>query len=540
MGGMAEILLARAREQADHLVVIKRMHRQLAADRESVQMFLGEARLATTLHHPNVVEVYEIGQDNDLHYIAMEHLHGHDLRSVLSQMATQRVPMRLGQALAIARGMCRGLEYTHERTDADGVLLGIVHRDVSPHNVVLTYNGRVKLVDFGIAKASTQGSRTRTGIVKGKVAYMSPEQAMGDELDRRSDVFCIGIMLWEMTTGRRLYRRKSELESLKALVEADATRPSTLIPNYPLDLEQVVMKALARDREQRWATAAELDEAVTTVAKQRRVDLAPSTLATLMSTAFREEFTAWQAARRAGISLGDHLVAGLAGEASTRPPDNAAAAAEIEDLDLEDLPTTVILPKSARTTRPSARSSTGPALTPTIAPRRRPWWIIAACIAFLGSIGLLVATIASGDEPAPARLPAAGKPAAPPAMPPPSIPARPAVVAPSTAASVGAPAASPIRETTPAVELRRPVAPKPRTVAPKPRTTVAPKPKDTVAPARSDVATPAPEGNTAPAASAETAPATREAIAPTPPDATPHDAAAPAHAEPAPLVLPRP
>jgi serine/threonine protein kinase len=311
MGGMAEILLARAREPSkpERLVVLKRMHRQLAADREYVQMFVDEARIATTLRHPNVVEVYEFGEDGDQYYIAMEYLHGHDLRRVLSDMAKQQIPIRLGQALAIASGVCRGLDYTHERTSPEGELLGIVHRDVSPHNVLLTYSGRVKLVDFGIAKASGQLGRTRTGILKGKVAYMSPEQAMGDTLDRRSDVFCIGILLWEMTTGHWLYRRKSELETLKAVVESDAPRPSQLNPSYPPELEQIVMKTLARKREDRWATAGELDDALIEFAKRRRLNLSPAMLGTLMSSVFSEEVAAWQDARRAGASLGDHLVA---------------------------------------------------------------------------------------------------------------------------------------------------------------------------------------------------------------------------------------
>jgi len=191
MGGMAEILLARVKGSVpERLVVLKRLHRHLAADDEFVQMFIDEARLATTLRHSNVVEVYEFGEDSEQYYIVMEYLHGYDLRRVLSEMAQRKISVRLSHALAIITGVCRGLDYTHERTNAAGELLGVVHRDVSPHNVLVTYTGGVKLLDFGIAKANSQQSRTRTGILKGKVAYMSPEQAMGEELDRRSDVCC--------------------------------------------------------------------------------------------------------------------------------------------------------------------------------------------------------------------------------------------------------------------------------------------------------------------------------------------------------------
>jgi serine/threonine protein kinase len=309
MGGMAEILLARVNGATpERLVVLKRMHRQLASDRDHIAMFMDEARLATTLRHPNVVEVYEFGEEHGQHYIVMEYLHGHDLRRVLSEMARRAVSIRLSQALAIINGVCRGLDYTHERTRADGELLGLVHRDVSPHNVHLTYYGKVKLLDFGIAKTSSQLSRTRTGILKGKVAYMSPEQAMGEALDRRSDVFCIGILLWEMTTGQWLYRRKSELETLKAVAESDAPLPSRVHPGYPRDLEQIVMKTLARKREDRWATAGELADALGEFTARHRINLVPATLGGMMQSLFSEEVAAWQDARRAGATLGEHLV----------------------------------------------------------------------------------------------------------------------------------------------------------------------------------------------------------------------------------------
>ena len=309
MGGMAEILLARVNGASpERLVVLKRLHRQLAVDRDHIAMFMDEARLATTLRHPNVVEVYEFGEEHGQYYIVMEYLHGHDLRRVLSEMARRAVSIRLSHALAIINGVCRGLDYTHERTRADGELLGIVHRDVSPHNVHLTFNGKVKLLDFGIAKTTIQLARTRTGILKGKVAYMSPEQAMGEDLDRRSDVFSIGILLWEMTTGQWLYRRKSELEALKAVAESDAPLPSRVHPGYPRDLEQIVMKTLARKREDRWATAGELADALGEFTARHRINLVPATLGGMMQSLFSEEVAAWQDARRAGATLGDHLV----------------------------------------------------------------------------------------------------------------------------------------------------------------------------------------------------------------------------------------
>jgi hypothetical protein len=314
-GGMAELHLVRACDP-ERLVVVKRLRRELAIDPEFIRMFLDEARIASTLHHPNIVEVHEIGENAGQCYIAMEHLHGHDLRDVMAR----RQPLRLEQALSIARSVAVGLHYTHERTDAEGTLLGIVHRDVSPHNVFLTYDGGVKIVDFGIAKASTQLSRTRTGVLKGKIAYMSPEQAMGQRLDRRSDVFGIGILLWEMTTGRWLYHRRSELDTLNAVASERPQRPSRVVSRYPRDLERLVMKTLARSREERWAKASELIDAIDEIARRRRYSLGPEVVSELMATAFPGELGAWRAAHAIGVSLGDHLVA--QGEAAVRRSDD--------------------------------------------------------------------------------------------------------------------------------------------------------------------------------------------------------------------------
>jgi len=400
---MAEILLARVRDPAkpERLVVLKRMHRQLAVDREYVKMFVDEARLAISLRHPNVVEVYESGEDDDQFYIAMEYLHGHDLRRVLSQMAKKRVPMRLANALSIARAVCRALDYTHERTDpSSGELLGIIHRDVSPHNVLVTYGGRVKLVDFGIAKTSIQQARTRTGILKGKVAYMSPEQALGEPLDRRSDVFCIGILLWEMTTGHWLYRRKSELETLKAVVEEDAPAPSQRIAGYPRELEAIIMKTLARNREDRWQSAGELGEALTAFAKQRRLDLRPAALSSLMAATFSEEVESWNAARSSGLSLGDHLADAEHREAvpilnNERYSPNPAG--------IEDLPTTVVWPQQPQQAQSSTSWRQWLRWPPTWLQNPPTWlqirwyWVVIAAIIALGAAGLLASELLHED-----------------------------------------------------------------------------------------------------------------------------------------------
>ena len=353
---MAEVYLARGTDP-ERLVVVKKLRAPLAVESEYVRMFLAEGRLALTLRHPNVVEVYEIGEDAGQCYIAMEYLHGHDLRETMARMVERHALVQLDQALSVVRAVAAGLHYTHERTGADGEMLGIVHRDVSPHNVLLTFDGRVKLVDFGIAKTTSQETRTRTGVLKGKVAYMAPEQAMGLAIDRRSDLFCLGILLWEMTTGRRLFRRRTELETLNAVAQDRPPRPSRIVAGYPRDLERVIMKALARSREDRWATAGELIEAIDEVARRHKLTLGPEPVRALISVAFADELAAWRAVQPFGISLADHLVA---------QNDRETTRANDTDLDTEDDRDMLPVPSFERTRYEHP------------ARRRRWWWPVLA------------------------------------------------------------------------------------------------------------------------------------------------------------------
>ena len=259
VGGMAEIYLARALgiEGFEKLVVLKRILPQYADNEEFVQMFLDEARVAATLHHSNVVQVYDIGSVDGQYFLSMEFLHGQDGRQLMKACATRATPLPRQNALAIAIGVCAGLHYAHERI-VDGRPLDLVHRDVSPQNVFVTYDGGIKLLDFGIARASSRLTETRGGTLKGKIAYMSPEQCGGYPLDRRSDIFAAAIMLWEMTTGRRLFTGSSDFEILRKVKEEDAPPPSSVVADYPPALEHIVMKGLARDRERRYATAEEM------------------------------------------------------------------------------------------------------------------------------------------------------------------------------------------------------------------------------------------------------------------------------------------
>ncbi|HWE31294.1 MAG TPA: serine/threonine-protein kinase [Polyangia bacterium] len=301
VGGMAEIYLARALglEGFEKLVVLKRILPQYADNDEFVQMFLDEARVAATLHHSNVVQVYDIGSVDGQYFLSMEFLHGQDGRQLMKACATRHTPLPQEHALSIGMGVLAGLHYAHERV-VDGRPLDLVHRDVSPQNVFVTYDGGIKLLDFGIARASSRLTETRGGTLKGKIAYMSPEQCGGFPLDRRSDIFAAAIILWEMTVGRRLFTGASDFEILRKVKEEDAPPPSSVISDYPRALEQIVMKGLARDRDERYSTAEEMQLELEAFARDRRLATSPINLGRFVRGLFRPELDAWQAAERSG------------------------------------------------------------------------------------------------------------------------------------------------------------------------------------------------------------------------------------------------
>lgn len=277
-GGMAEIYLARATaiEGFEKLVVLKRILPQYADNESFIRMFLAEARLAATLHHPNVVQVYDIGEDDGAYFFAMEYVEGVNLRQL--GIATRRAghALPLQHILHIITGMCAGLHYAHEKRDASGAPLGIVHRDVSPSNVLVTFDGGIKIVDFGIAKAANVS--TSAGTLKGKIPYMSPEQCRGAQLDRRSDVFSIGTLLWELTMGARLFSADNEMALLAKVAEGRVPPPTTINPHYPPTLEAIVLRALAADLDQRYPSARELQLALEDFAHDARLPLSAARL----------------------------------------------------------------------------------------------------------------------------------------------------------------------------------------------------------------------------------------------------------------------
>jgi len=245
------------------IVAVKTMLSKLSEDAQFEQMFLDEASLASQIRHPNVVEISDLGEQEGVLYLAMEWIDGVPLNQLMkTAKAAGGVPLPI--AVRIVMNACAGLHAAHELRDAKGQLIGLVHRDVSPQNILVTYDGVSKVVDFGVAKATAMGgSATVAGQLKGKVSYMAPEQVRGEAIDRRVDVFALGIVLYSLTTGKHPFRRESEAATMYTIASDEAVvPPSKFLPNYPPSLEAVLLKALAKDAAQRFSTASEFQRAL--------------------------------------------------------------------------------------------------------------------------------------------------------------------------------------------------------------------------------------------------------------------------------------
>lgn len=263
-GGMAEVFLAKQKgyQGFEKLVVIKRILPELANSEDFIRMFLDEARTAADLRHSNIVQILEVGQEHGNYHIVMEFLHGQDLRRVLRQQLSQGARVPLQHALQIILDSAAGLHNAHQKKDMNGRRLGIVHRDVSPQNIIVTYEGNAKIVDFGIAKAATQTVKTKTGVIKGKYSYMSPEQASVAPLDHRSDQFALGIVAYELILGKRLFKYPNEMMTLHAVIECKITPPVNVLPGFPQALNDILMKALSPQAEDRYPDMMAFSDAI--------------------------------------------------------------------------------------------------------------------------------------------------------------------------------------------------------------------------------------------------------------------------------------
>jgi len=295
VGGMAEIFLARGASVAgvERYCVLKRILRERAADAQFARMFLDEARLAAQLQHPNIAAVYDIGMLGDSYFFTMEYVHGETLRSLVRRAQGLRRPVPLACALTIIAGAAAGLHHAHERNAPDGRPLGIVHRDVSPSNLMVSYEGNVKVVDFGVAKAANRAVETNSGTVKGKISYLSPEQCRGAHVDRRSDLFSLGIVMWEMLTGARLYRRDTDFASMTAIVHEVPSRPSLRRAEVPRAVDDIVLRLLAKSVADRFQTAAEVVEAIENASMRAGTILSTSAVSRLMRDLFGMRAEPW-------------------------------------------------------------------------------------------------------------------------------------------------------------------------------------------------------------------------------------------------------
>ncbi|MET0402350.1 MAG: serine/threonine-protein kinase [Cystobacter sp.] len=258
VGGMAELFLAHQTgpDGFDKPVVIKRIRSELSQQPTFVRMFLNEARLAAQLNHPNIVQIHDLGKVGDSYYIGMEYLFGRDTRKVVPTAESLGISFPMVYALKIASSVCEGLHYAHQKVDLYGSPLNIVHRDVTPENIFVCFDGTVKVLDFGIAKAANRMQQTtRAGELRGKLSYLSPEQCLGKPVDHRSDVFSLGAVLYEWLTGFQLFSGESEVAVMRSIVEGKVYAPSYFRADIPEPVEAILMKALERDRDKRYPSA---------------------------------------------------------------------------------------------------------------------------------------------------------------------------------------------------------------------------------------------------------------------------------------------
>ena len=303
---MEELYLARSIDpEGAKLVVLKKVHPNFAENAKFVQLFWDEAKLAARLDHPNIAHVYDVGRDDGNCFVTMEYVHGQDVQKILRR-STRGDKMPIEHAVLIGRDVASALHYAHERRGPDGDSLGVVHRDVSPSNIVVSYEGAVKLLDFGVAKAAS--STDNISALKGKVAYMSPEQAKGAAVDRRSDIFSAGIVLWEMLATQRLYKGDNYHATIELIRNQTPPLVSTVRPESPPELDRIIARALAQDPAKRYQTAQELQSDLDELARETKLAQSSSALGAHMGTLFVPEIQAWRDAQARGTSLIDHLL----------------------------------------------------------------------------------------------------------------------------------------------------------------------------------------------------------------------------------------
>lgn len=410
-GGMADVYLAVAAGSAgiSKVQVVKRLREEFAEDAEYLSMFIDEARLAARLNHPNVVQTFDVGREDGEYFLAMEYLEGAPMNRVLAR-ARERPPAP-GILLRIVADALAGLHYAHELKDYDGTHLAIVHRDASPHNIFITFDGQTKVVDFGIAKAATRSNETRAGVVKGKVAYMAPEQARCRPLDRRADVFVLGIVLWEVIAGRKMWERTTEADVFQRLFDGALTRLADARPDVSPELARICERALAVDPADRYATAAEMRADLLAYMDRAGLKVSTEDVGAYVAGLFadkREEIKKIIERQLGKLSMMDPVslvemagpvssnlptiegigsgpVSGTSGRRSG--PRSSRSAQGAGSVPPASNPSVQSVPPPASVTRVVGAAATAPALAPA-KPNRGP--LIVACLAFVVTVGVAV------------------------------------------------------------------------------------------------------------------------------------------------------
>lgn len=290
LGGMAELFRARRRvgvEGFEKILAVKRILPHLSNDGDFISMFIDEAKIAAQLTHENIVQIFDFGKFEESYYLAMEYVWGKSLKAVQAKIEGQSFPVNL--ALYTIGRASMGLDYAHRKKGTDNETLNIIHRDISPQNILVSYEGEVKLVDFGIAKAAFQSSETKSGVFKGKIPYMSPEQVLGMPIDRRSDLFSLGIVMYELLTGQRLFQGTSEFEIIEKVKACKIDPPSQRVPSIPDGVDTILSKTLEREPDKRYQTGEELHDDIIGYLDDQQAYLGPSDLRSYMQESFEQE-----------------------------------------------------------------------------------------------------------------------------------------------------------------------------------------------------------------------------------------------------------
>lgn len=294
VGGMAELYKAKKSGEKgfEKLFAVKKILSHLAMNDDFIGMLIDEAKVAALLDHPNIVRIYDLGKVEDSYCIVMEYVRGRDLRKVLNRSAKLNMPIPTAEACLIAASVLAGLSAAHTKK-FKGKYLDIVHRDISPQNILVSFEGEVKIADFGIAKAANQSTETKAGVLKGKVSYMSPEQASGQPLDSRSDIFSTGVILYEMLTGKKLFHGESDMVTINKVRTAKVDQmPSSLNPAIPKGLDGILQKALSRNPADRYQTAAEMERELHRLMRAEGYTADSYSLGAYVSGMFKEEYEA--------------------------------------------------------------------------------------------------------------------------------------------------------------------------------------------------------------------------------------------------------